>query len=266
VSYNDTDRARVAPAEETSPVVSFCLVSSLFTPPVRILRRGRVYVCGRDPGCDFPLPSEIVSRRHAEIEWAPRGGFAIRDLGSKNGTLVNGERVDWLPLKDGDKIVIGPFNMQYREYAGDISDLLNQTSPDADQTVVMSRDSFAAPAGFAGQFGGHELLEIVQLIGLNEKEGTLHVTAGGRTGKIYFEKGHIVEARIGDLSGEDAAFEILTVPSGRFEFLGGKVPHGGKKFNTAHIIMEAARRRDEAVDTGSLPAIKTTDITKRVGE
>src|SRR5579872_6849286 len=119
-------------------MVSFCLVSPLFTPPVRILRKGRVYVCGRDPGCDFPLPSEIVSRRHAEIEWAPKGGFAIRDMGSKNGTLVNGE------------------------YAGDISDLLNQTSPEQDQTMVMSRDQFQPPAGFAGQFGGHELLEICQ--------------------------------------------------------------------------------------------------------
>ncbi len=246
-------------------MVSYCLVSPLFTPPVRILRKGRVYVCGRDPGCDFPLPSEIVSRRHAEIEWAPKGGFAIRDLGSKNGTLVNGERVDWLPLKNGDKIVIGPFNLQYREYAGDISDLLNQASPEQDQTMVMQRESLVPQAGFAGLFAGHELLEICQLIGLNEKEGTLHISAADRSGKIYFEKGQIVQARVADLTGESAALELLTIPTGRFEFVGGKVPGGGVKINTASIIMEAARRRDEASDTSSHPALPK-DITKRVGE
>lgn len=239
-------------------MVSYCLVSPLFTPRVRILRKGRVYTLGRDPGCDFPLPSEVVSRRHAEIEWAPKGGFAIRDLGSKNGTRVNDDRVDWRPLRDGDKLTFGPFSLQYREYQGDISDLLNQTAGDADQTIALSREALQVPtaAGFAGKFGGQELLEICQLIAINEKEGILRVFGEGMSGEIHFCAGEIVRARVGELAGEQAALRLLSLPSGRFDFVGGPVASTDVRLRTAHLIMEAARLRDEqtgAIKDGPAP-------------
>jgi pSer/pThr/pTyr-binding forkhead associated (FHA) protein len=234
-------------------MVSYCLVSPLFTPPVRILRRGRVYNLGRDPGSDFSLPSEAVSRRHAAIEWDPKGGFIVRDLGSKNGTLVNGDRVDRQSLKDGDKIWVGPFSLQFREYQGDISDLLNEATPESDATVAISRDSLVAPpaAGFAGKFAGQELLEICHLMALNEKDGTLHVHGDKRSGKLLFRKGQIVQARMPEIADDGiAALELLSTPQGRFEFVGTRLgdppPTGSATINTASVIMEAARRRDEA--------------------
>lgn len=63
-------------------------------------------VLGRAPDCTVQLNGEGVSRRHARI--VERGqGFHVEDLGSTNGTFVNGERVASRELADGDKLQIG---------------------------------------------------------------------------------------------------------------------------------------------------------------
>ncbi|MEO6398062.1 MAG: FhaA domain-containing protein [Tepidiformaceae bacterium] len=61
---------------------------------------------GRGPGNDLVLPVLSVSRLHAEIVKTPTG-VTIRDLGSRNGILVNGERVAEYPLEDGGRVTIG---------------------------------------------------------------------------------------------------------------------------------------------------------------
>ncbi|MDR0965256.1 MAG: FHA domain-containing protein [Myxococcales bacterium] len=64
-------------------------------------------VLGRGDGCDFQLMDAAASRRHAELSWTPRG-LVLRDLGSGNGTQVNGERIfSDLVIQDGDRISIG---------------------------------------------------------------------------------------------------------------------------------------------------------------
>ena len=49
-----------------------------------------------------------VSRYHAELRRNPRGGYTIADLGSHNGTFVNGQRVESAPVTERDIIGIGP--------------------------------------------------------------------------------------------------------------------------------------------------------------
>ena len=65
-------------------------------------------VIGRDPSCDIVLQSRSVSSRHAVIEFGPDGPI-LRDLNSKNGTLVNETRVQnaTIPLVHGDVIRVG---------------------------------------------------------------------------------------------------------------------------------------------------------------
>jgi len=64
-------------------------------------------VLGRSPQCDVHLDEEGVSRRHAMLERTPEGNVQIVDLGSRNGTFVNGEPASRETLRDGDKIQIG---------------------------------------------------------------------------------------------------------------------------------------------------------------
>jgi hypothetical protein len=71
-----------------------------------VIEQARVTI-GRGSDCDVVLPERQVSRYHAEIE-RDDGGYLLRDLGSKNGTCVNGQEVRDKPyrLKDGDEIQI----------------------------------------------------------------------------------------------------------------------------------------------------------------
>jgi len=63
---------------------------------------------GRDLECALTIPSGLVSRQHARIV-VDGGRVTLSDLGSKNGTLVGGRRVEEeLALSDGDEVRIGP--------------------------------------------------------------------------------------------------------------------------------------------------------------
>jgi pSer/pThr/pTyr-binding forkhead associated (FHA) protein len=77
------------------------------------LGEGR-FVIGRDASCDLTVDDPKVSGEHAEII---RSGssFVLRDLGSTNGTYVNGERVDGRRrLHEGDRLQIGDTELEYR--------------------------------------------------------------------------------------------------------------------------------------------------------
>lgn len=62
---------------------------------------------GRETGNDIVINDLNASRQHAQIELEPQGIWVITDLGSTNGTLVNGTPVQRRGLQDGDRIVLG---------------------------------------------------------------------------------------------------------------------------------------------------------------
>jgi diguanylate cyclase (GGDEF)-like protein len=62
--------------------------------------------CGRASECDVSLDDEAVSRRHARVGWNG-SAYSVRDLGSTNGTFVNGEQVNEKTLRSGDQIKVG---------------------------------------------------------------------------------------------------------------------------------------------------------------
>src|SRR2546422_941705 len=69
-------------------------------------------VIGRLPDCAVSLADAQVSRRHAEVR--PLGeGFAVADLGSMNGTTVNGVAVRERELEDGDEIGVGSTTIRF---------------------------------------------------------------------------------------------------------------------------------------------------------
>ncbi len=68
---------------------------------------------GRDPSSNVPLPNVGVSRQHAEIRKVARA-YVLRDLGSTNGVLLNGEGVTSAELASGDRIEIGKYVLTFR--------------------------------------------------------------------------------------------------------------------------------------------------------
>ncbi len=70
------------------------------------------FTIGRNNDCDFQIESPKVSREHAVITGG-RGGFRIEDLGSTNGTSVNGQRIQQADLNDGDIVVIADLEFTF---------------------------------------------------------------------------------------------------------------------------------------------------------
>jgi adenylate cyclase len=79
------------------------------TPQTYNFTSGEVLI-GRSPECQIVLKDFGISRQHARI-FVDDDGVRITDLKSKNGTQVNGVQVMEAPLKDGDKILLGKFQL-----------------------------------------------------------------------------------------------------------------------------------------------------------
>ena len=73
---------------------------------------------GRHPDADVLLDDITVSRRHVEIV-RDASGYTVTDLGSLNGTYLNGESIETARLADGDKLQIGKFKLVFMELEDD---------------------------------------------------------------------------------------------------------------------------------------------------
>lgn len=73
---------------------------------------------GRGPDCGVHLKSALVSRHHARIYQDPFGRWILEDLGSGNGTWVDGERIEASALLPGKEIKIGHFALLFSEESG----------------------------------------------------------------------------------------------------------------------------------------------------
>ena len=92
---------------------------------------GKQITIGRLPENDIAIDNLSVSRKHAVIH-SVRSGYILRDLGSKNGTLLNGEKVEHGELKGGEKITIGKYDIAFQIITGEES-----STDTLDQTVII---------------------------------------------------------------------------------------------------------------------------------
>ena len=88
-------------------------VGSIFLDDGRRIEIGETaLVVGRMPECDVALSDPNVSRRHAEVR-RQGTGFVVVDLGSTNGTRVNGAQVKERLLNNGDEITVGATRLRF---------------------------------------------------------------------------------------------------------------------------------------------------------
>src|SRR5262245_52105625 len=104
-------------------------------PRTLTLEEGSTTTVGRADTNVIVLNHANISRNHLAIRVDARGA-EITDLGSVNGTSVNGVKMApnaWQPLYAGDRIQVGPFQLGYDQEA------------DSDATVVVQRSAFTPP-------------------------------------------------------------------------------------------------------------------------
>jgi adenylate cyclase len=84
-----------------------------------VLENGQSWAIGRGDGCPVLLDSRSVSRLHALIQRKDSGDFQLVDLGSRNGSFVNGRRVSIpVALGDSDRLVFGDQELLFRSRVG----------------------------------------------------------------------------------------------------------------------------------------------------
>ncbi len=72
-----------------------------------------IMLLGRHPDCDIQLESNMLSRKHARLS-KEDGAFYIEDLGSGNGTFVNGKRIEQrIPIANNDRVKLGPLLLRF---------------------------------------------------------------------------------------------------------------------------------------------------------
>lgn len=104
---------------------------------------------GRAPDCDVSLHDHLLSRHHCKLTPAPAGdGWVVSDLGSKNGTIVNGQPVAQHRLRDNESFTVGRVKVRFRAVA---------LAPGTEKSVSSSRpkrpaDPFDALSGTVAGF------------------------------------------------------------------------------------------------------------------
>lgn len=130
------------------------------------LRRPRTVV-GRQTDCNLRVPAVDVSRRHCEVT-QEGDSLTVRDLGSRNGTFVNGQKVEGsVPLAAGDVLTVGPLVFVVRvdgePEVVDAAEMHRRGKPmesdsssddDADEPTKVGRVGAARAAGESPKTGG----------------------------------------------------------------------------------------------------------------
>ena len=132
------------------------------------------HVIGRDPGCDFTVSSDSISRRHAQLELL-EGRLIVTDLGSANGTFVNGRRVGEHVLRIGDEI---RFDRESFRVEGPVDPGRTSVGPSAAAATRVRRD--------VGDVGG----TVVSRLACR-----LEVVAGMEPGSFRLTKGKYLVGR-----------------------------------------------------------------------
>lgn len=141
-------------AEEEKPVKAV-LSWTLNGRQELLLHEGDTAEVGREDGNDLILPVEHISRKHAVITW--RGGhFEVQDLGSVNGTSVNGKRITKpRVLKNGDKISFHTIEATFTEHT---KPLVEEKKEGVHQTIVIQRGSEPALVISSGPGEGRRII------------------------------------------------------------------------------------------------------------
>ncbi len=208
----------------------------------------REIIIGRSSDLDMVLVEDMVSRKHSKI-MSFGGELTIEDLGSTNGTFVNGERIKFSKLKDGDRILIGTSIIKLNAVDEVMAKKFEERSRSA-RFRQQTRHPTSSGRPMSGTIEEIPLPDLLQLLSSSRKSGILAIRSQRGFAKIYLRTGQIYYCSIDDdfdLKPLKAIYRVLTWEAGAFELQ----PPDDKSFleemteSTEAILMEGMRLLDE---------------------
>lgn len=206
-------------------------------------------IVGRSNDIDIVLIEDMVSRRHARI-LLQDDSLIIEDLGSTNGTFVNGEKVRRARLKEGDKVLIGTsiIRVALEESASEVT--VASAKLKLQDSATMRRTHNNQVRTMAGSLSEISLVDLLQLFSTSRKSGILVVRRDEDAGRIHLRRGVIVHATLNEsaeIPSLKTMYRLLTWQHGTFEL----DPPDDREFSdaldrpTEVILMEGMRQMDE---------------------
>ncbi len=193
------------------------------------------------------LVEDMVSRRHAKITTTDAEVF-IQDLGSTNGTFVNGEKISRSRITEGDRILVGTSIIKMIA--------VSQGAPHASEEEARRRLEAGAnrqsTSGrpMSGVIEEIPLPDLLQLLSTSRKSGVLSVASPTAIGRIYLRNGQIYFAQINEdfaILPQKAIYRMLTWSTGTFELSPSVEMQVMEELHesTEALLMEGVRQLDE---------------------
>lgn len=190
----------------------------------------RIYTLGRALDCEIIVDDPVSSRHHARITVNALGSqMTIEDLGSQNGTYVNGRRIkkpwtleDWSRIRIASTVYLLSFVERGERVPGGNKFIKDES----DMTVAVDGGKGGMPtwtggshSNFAGEIGTFSLIDVIRVMLGGSPSGALHVAVEGAEGRIEVRKGVIRSALYQDLKGIDAIAALSDFQHGLFWFV-----------------------------------------------
>ncbi len=207
----------------------------------------KVIIIGRHSDSEMVLSENMISRRHARITMNGRD-IILEDLGSTNGTFVNGSRIKKIKLKIADRILVGT----------SIAKLIEANAP------ARSMQEVNTSGTVNGLLEDIPIPEVLQLLATSKKTGVLKVEGF----EVFLDKGVLQGAKGNGLVDKVALFQLLKLKKGEFDFspvpIDNLVKNPLNLFFDAFLQEAAAKAKEEVAiidddflidDDDSVPAI-----------
>ena len=232
---------------------------------------GQEVIIGRSSELDMVLVEDMVSRKHSRISFEATDLF-IEDLGSTNGTFVNGEKVSKKKLKVGDRILVGTSIIKL--VAG--SEASNASVSDSEpirrdqggnafhasttQTFNTRASTQTMTGSISGLIEEVPLPDLLQLFATSKKSGVL-LLRSDREGRVYLREGRVYFAVIDnnyDTPSEKTFYRMMSWEKGTFTL---EQPTNERFENeldisTEALMMEGMRQLDEIRNLGTIPSFE----------
>jgi hypothetical protein len=202
-------------------------------------------VVGRSSDLDMVLVEDMVSRKHARIA-LQQDQIWIEDLGSTNGTFVNGEKIKRARLKEGDRVLIGTSILKVIASEATAGD----AAPKKPYNYNEGQGNKTGTRTMSGSIEEVPLPDLLQLFGTSKKNGVLYIRTETETGKIYMRKGNVYYAVIEEAPNVPpmkCLYRMLAWQKGIFDL----EPQDNTEFpneidvSVQEILMEGLRQLDE---------------------